>query len=341
MKLYYNFLLCHGLGLVNLKQKRSYVASHMAETDRDLASALLSKRTAQGDMLQTSKREGDAKKQRKLARMQALRQAQADNANISGLSQTVQLKKEENVQRTRDLKTIELYRDRSKKEGILSMLQSAITTEHIIHPSFGHAEFFEYVLRNPYNVQHTVTVQWEDPELSIITNPREWRHFKQLFETYTAVEENMFIQSNQRNDNGSGIQLFLRPKETVNVPFKYQSFKAKHSVQPQGPPLISKPHFKIQLPQDEKEEDLALSSKNLKVYFQTKDNKCIAILNLNVEPQPPIIDQTFRFNHPEQSFLKKSIRLPPFHSFAGKLLHIQQIQEREHFKQMTFERTWT
>ncbi len=76
-----------------------------------------------------------------------------------------QVKKEEKLQRTRDLKTIEIYRERNKKDGILNMLQSVITTEHTVHPSFGHAQFFEFVLKNPYNIQHTISIQWEDPDL--------------------------------------------------------------------------------------------------------------------------------------------------------------------------------
>lgn len=48
------------------------------------------------------------------------------------------------------------------------------------------------------------------------------------------------------------------------------------------------------------------------------DNKLISILALRVEPEPHVIDQTFRFHQPEQSFLKKSIRLPPFQNMIGK-----------------------
>jgi nephrocystin-4 len=43
----------------------------------------------------------------------------------------------------------------------------------------------------------------------------------------------------------------------------------------------------------------------------------LAILLLKVEPQPHVIDQTFRFQSPEQTFLKKSIRLPPLDSLPG------------------------
>ena len=68
-------------------------------------------------------------------------------------------------ERSRDLRTIQLYRDQSKNEGILSMLTQAITTKHSIHPSFGSAQFFEYVLKNPYNTEHTIVVNCDDSEL--------------------------------------------------------------------------------------------------------------------------------------------------------------------------------
>ena len=53
----------------------------------------------------------------------------------------------------------------TKKEGIEAMLSQSITTEHTIHPSFGTSEFFEFVLRNPFNVEHTVKIEWEAKNL--------------------------------------------------------------------------------------------------------------------------------------------------------------------------------
>ena len=46
---------------------------------------------------------------------------------------------------------------------------------------------------------------------------------------YTSVEEGMFAQQSK-----SGLpEVFLRPKESVNIPFKLLTFKADHSVNPQ------------------------------------------------------------------------------------------------------------
>ncbi|XP_070560469.1 nephrocystin-4-like isoform X2 [Ptychodera flava] len=294
----------------SMKMTRTYKAAHMADTDRELATALFARKDKA--VLQDSNREADEVKKRKLSRMQAVRQQESTE---NGLISSLLVKKEEKIQRSRDLKTIEVYRERSKKEGIFNMLQSAITTEHTIHPSFGHAEFFEFILKNPYNVEHTVSIQIDEPELQLITDTREWRHYKLLTDTNTPVEENMFTVD--ENANVPGIQVFLRPKESIHVPFKYQSFKADHSVHPQGPFNPHRPIFKIHMPENDKKVDLSLKARNVKVTFKTQDNRAIAILSLDIEPQPHIIDQTFRFHHPEQSFLKKSVRLPPFQSIPG------------------------
>ena len=60
-----------------------------------------------------------------------------------------------------------------------------------------------------------------------------------------------------------------------------------------------------------------MESRLVKVIFKTQNHKPVSVLAVKVEPQPHIVDQTFRFHHPEQSFLKKSIRLPPLHTLPG------------------------
>lgn len=44
----------------------------------------------------------------------------------------------------------------------------------------------------------------------------------------------------------------------------------------------------------------------------------MAICQVNVEPTPHVVDQTFRLYHPELCFLKKAIRLPPWHDPSGR-----------------------
>lgn len=47
-----------------------------------------------------------------------------------------------------------------------------------------------------------------------------------MFWFITALEENMFDSSS----TSPYPQLFLKPRETVHVPFKFQTFRADHSV---------------------------------------------------------------------------------------------------------------
>lgn len=61
-----------------------------------------------------------------------------------------------------------------------------------------------------------------------------------------------------------------------------------------------------------------LSMASSQVLFQASGGKPIAVLCLTVELQPHVVDQVFRFYHPELSFLKKAIRLPPWHTLPGR-----------------------
>ncbi|XP_039583757.1 nephrocystin-4 isoform X3 [Passer montanus] len=213
-------------------------------------------------------------------------------------------------QRAWDLQVIDSYRDHIKGESIYQMLSQAITATRTVHAVLGTAEFFEFALKNPYSVQHTVTIEVDHPELSVILDPREWRHFKELTKSVTPVEEDMF---HLREDLKP--QVYLRPSETVHIPFKYQTFSADPAVvAAQGPAGLG-------TGANENAHSFGKSgakqAKLIQVSFQVSRGKPIALLRVKVEPQPHVVDQTFRFYHPELTFLKKTIRLPPWHTLPG------------------------
>lgn len=54
------------------------------------------------------------------------------------------------------------------------------------------------------------------------------------------------------------------------------------------------------------------------VLFCAGNGKPLAVLCLTVELQPHVVDQVFRFYHPELTFLKKAIRLLPWHTLPGR-----------------------
>uniref|UniRef100_A0A667WGF7 Nephrocystin 4 n=1 Tax=Myripristis murdjan TaxID=586833 RepID=A0A667WGF7_9TELE len=192
------------------------------------------------------------------------------------------LPRKEQAQLARELHQIKPYQERNKAEGIANMLSQAITTQHLVYASLGSAEYMEFVLKNPFNVPQTVTIHSEDPDLSVVTNTEEWRYFKTLTNTPTPLEENMF----HLEEGSPGPRVYLRPKESIHIPLKYQTFLCDHTIA-------------------------------LQVVFKAEDGKPMAICQVNVEPTPHVVDQAFRLYHPELCFLKKAIRLPPWHSSSG------------------------
>ncbi|KAJ7394786.1 Nephrocystin-4 [Desmophyllum pertusum] len=297
-------------------------AKQMAECDAELAAVLFSRqeKIAKDDQ---PVREADAIRKRKLERMLAVRQIQgADNTTGNLIIQ-----KEEKLQRTRDLKTIQLYREKLRHEKILCSLAGNITTSHTIYPSFGTAEFFEFVLRNPYSTEQTITIHCDDNELKVITDTREWRYFKRKTETRSALEENMFDTAS----TSPYPQVFLRPRETVHIPFKFQTFRADQSVPEQGPSHPLKQQTQTYLKTSTSEEN-NLKPRQVKVSFMNKDECPVAILTVQVEPRPHVIDRTFRFYHAEQSFLKKTIRLPPWRSLPGAPVMDENTQPQVHVR---------
>lgn len=73
---------------------------------------------------------------------------------------------------------------------------------------------------------------------SIIQDSREWKYFKDAAKLHTPVEEDMFYL------RGSlAPQIFLRPRETAHIPFRYQTFSG-------GPPALAqvrRPFFQCQM----------------------------------------------------------------------------------------------
>ncbi|XP_074538441.1 nephrocystin-4 [Halichoeres trimaculatus] len=207
----------------------------------------------------------------------------------------------------KEVDQIKLNQERSKAEGIANMLMQAITTQHLLYASLGTAEYMEYVLKNPYNVPQTVSIHSDDPELSVLTNTEEWGYFKALTKTPTPLEENMF----HLEEDAPEPRVYLRPKESVHIPLKYQSFLCDHTMAVQGPSFLpTGKGFRVA----KKNLSNIVAAKTIKVTFKGENGKPMAICQVNVEPTPHVVDQTFRLYHPELSFLKKAIRLPPWHS---------------------------
>ncbi|XP_013875853.1 nephrocystin-4 isoform X2 [Austrofundulus limnaeus] len=279
---------------------RTTAQAHRLEKDGD-HTLLYSRIRADASMPGERNLKDTSIERRKLDCMAAVHQREAkDNSAATEITDHT---REVQVAREHQAKSREAY---SKAEGIANMLSQAITTQHLLYASLGSAEYMEFVLKNPFNIYQSVTIHSDDSELSVITDTEEWRYFKALTTTPTPVEENLF----RVEEGAPGPQVYLRPKETVHIPLKYQSFTCNHTLAVQGPSFLPTGKGSHMA---KKSLSNIIIAKTIKVTFRASDGKPMAICQVNVEPTPHVVDQTFRLYHPELCFLKKAIRLPPWH----------------------------
>lgn len=282
-------------------------AHHMAETFKDIHAALVSQnsKSSLSDAVDSMAVDGgDPQRKRKLNRMQMVRKLK-ENPDMIMPPMLMGNHRRIIEQRSKDLKVMEFYRNQTKHDQIMTKLNEFITTEYAIYPNFGIVEFFEFVITNPFNEAQVITIVIEDPEIQVVTNSKEWRHLKLLHQIYSQVEDDMFHrQEVDPNKQLKYPQIFLRPKETINVPFKFQSFRANNQVDTndflmnqQSDSIIRNVPSKYEL-------------RRANIWFRAQDKNPIAILRLVIDQQPHVVNQTFRFNECEHSFLKKTIRLP-------------------------------
>ncbi|XP_037684612.1 nephrocystin-4 isoform X3 [Choloepus didactylus] len=280
-------------------------AQKLADVDSELAAMLFTHTQKGCGGAQGAGREADAVRRRKLERMRSVRLQEAKGE--PGRRTRMLAQQSVRAQHSQDLRFVDTYRERTKAAHIARALRLAITTQHTLHASLGTAEFFEFALKNPHNKQHTVTIEIDSPELSVILDSGEWRHFKDAADLHTPVEEDMF------DVRGSlGPQLYLRPRETAHIPFKYQTFSTSPPASQAAVELRAEKGMGAESPGRS-----SVPTKRVKVLFRASSGQPLAELCLSVELQPHVVDQVFRFYHPERTFLKKSIRLPPWHTLPG------------------------
>ncbi|CAH8481011.1 unnamed protein product [Schistosoma turkestanicum] len=237
----------------------------------------------------------------------------SENSKIKALS----------LEKKPQLDTISQYRDKKKHELFERLINNATTIEHELHTSFGCTEFFEYQLKNPFNSDDNVNVNIEDKSnsLSFVTDPREVRALKLAFNIDTPTEDDLFAldlkqnynyeNNNEINDEKKSLKrnnviLFLKSNETVLIPMKYEEFTMFHTTKQYDG---VNENFSEYNPSNK--NNLTEMKRVIQVIFKsTTYGKIISQLLIHIHIQPPIIDHSFRFFHPELSFMKKILRLP-------------------------------
>jgi hypothetical protein len=124
-------------------------------------------------------------------------------------------------ERSRDLHTMDIFRERKKRTVVEGFLKQQITTKQVIIASFGQAVYFEYRFTNPYNMEHNFEIVWNDHELRLVKDWSEWNYLRKIHQIQGGVESRLI---GERSD---GIpQIYLLPNETLSIPFVFQSFNS-------------------------------------------------------------------------------------------------------------------
>ena len=190
--------------------------------------------------------------------------------------------------RSSNLDLVKRYREGQKRTLVGQLLRQSLTSNFKIHPSFGKPCYFEYELSNPYTHEQRFKVAFKDPELRLITDSQEWRHYREhvqpiIGSALGAIEDDMITQDGH---------VMLGARESISIPFVFMSFSS---------------------------DPATASPRTIPISFTSKThNQAIALLRLKIAPKPFTVHRTLRFNNPAEEYLKKTIRIVPTASELGR-----------------------
>eukprot|EP00741_Cyanophora_paradoxa_P018009 tig00021036_g17390.t1 len=248
---------------------RTHRARPVKESDRELADAIREEESRYADS------EGSGVERRPMAREQEIRQ------------------------RERNLRAIQNWRERRKKQVIQDMLMQSLTTVHTIYPSFGRTCFFEIAFVNPYPHDDCFIISFDDPDLRIVRDTREWRAHKRVRGLTTPLEDDLVSEHNE---------LLVHARETVYVPFVFQSFSCgtlRAAMLGDGAAGGEEATPRVRQERGGEEgPDEPIRPRRTDVSFYNRAGRLVYVVRVHVAPQPFAPDRTFRFHHPENDFFK-------------------------------------
>eukprot|EP00736_Rhodelphis_marinus_P011703 Rmarinus@m.28387 len=207
------------------------------------------------------------------------------------------------------LLAVQLTRERRRDQVLEEAVRQTLTDTWTVDVHFGELSFFEYRFTNPLSTDMTYSIEYSDGDLSVITNTAEWIYMRSVFGgTARFFEEDLIA-----GEPGKELLVHVAAKETVYIPFKFQSFvnvaEGKASEQamprvPQGPCVSSGPPPEV-------------APRTIRVSFRAQgggsNGRCagsvVRELEVAIRPQPIVAHTTLRFFERENEFLKKKIRI--------------------------------
>eukprot|EP00961_Rhodomonas_salina_P180932 2441967-Rhodomonas_salina.2 len=93
------------------------------------------------------------------------------------------------------LSVVQVMRESQKAKKITEFLSAALTASVNITLGFGELHYFQHTIQNPYKASRFVKIRLDDPEVTLITDPKEWRDLHRMFD---GSEQNVWCDLTSR-----------------------------------------------------------------------------------------------------------------------------------------------
>lgn len=234
----------HGLLIPKLNERK------LTDTMNTVVSYPLSDKDEQTDLV-------DDVKRRKHARMNAIRNKTDRNKHLQPVT-------------------------RQKEDAISSTLILSLSSSISISPRIGETVYFEHEFNNIHDVGISVSIEWSDTQLHLISNFEEAQFLRHHFNIHGVIDDPSLISSAGMGRYG----MYLSPHEKIKLPFKYQCLKYMDTCN-HGNQIETK------------------------VYFSdSKNGVLLSVFNIKVTPMNQRIDRVQHFYHTEGIFMRKQIIIP-------------------------------
>jgi hypothetical protein len=222
---------------------------------------------------------------------------------------------------------INWYRQGQKKMLLQKVLSHSLAASIRIYPRFGKALFFEHPVTNPFGHEERFLIEVKDPELRLVTNFDEWLVFRNNCITCTGTLGPDPVETELFDHDGQGNAIVaLLPHETLHLPFAFLSLKPLSAAdvtyrpaqrrlsaayesnaesKPEGRGRHDVKGDKSSAPEV---EETPGRHAEVRVVSCTHGHVC-AVIKVAVCPRPFVLNRTLRFFEPENTIMKRRIRL--------------------------------
>jgi hypothetical protein len=240
--------------------------------------------------------------ERKMTRLHKLTAARAARDKDAGKESG----QEVDIERVERMQQMDIERERTRQLRIAKALKESLTRTLRLQTRFGESSFFEYVFQNPYSTNLNVMLDFDDEELSIVTDHDEWAHYKRAHGLTSPLERNFMSEG--------GREIYLSARETVYIPFKLRSEQSGRVAQPVEGDVINAmpegvPGFASSSPAAEPRQFTLTVRGPAVTNAEGETNEVVlSVLKLEVVPQPFVVDARLHFHAAQEE--QMAIRIP-------------------------------